>query len=490
MSSATCTARCRRARGYSLVELLVSLVVLMAILLALLEIFDSSTRIARVQADISQLQQSMRTAQESVVTAARRAGTGGLPLTWVREPVAGYLDAAYGPATFGTMPNGLALSVQNNVSLGGGGDELFIPETAPIGGEDDTRHRVLPGSDVLTVRGVYSTPVYYLQTPIEVASQMVVSVPDRVFSRVRPLQPLIDRVGEALDAERPMAFILRDLANPDAFIVMPLDPATTSLTPNQGAACRTEEVTGHQSLGNSNEAACIQIGLRWDPANVEIAEAFGHLSMGNTLGAYEGVPRFDLPGSAQADDVPVPATIGSIGILEEYRYYVRANWEELTAPPRLMPIFSRAEFVPGTDILVDRFDIAENIIGMQVALAFQSNATPDALYPADALRSVPLDLANNEDEILFNAAGDLAAGAPGFDDWTDPIGLRLDFLRLTLVGWGNRIDNQQSPPTFGDIEDTSMNATLNIGGRSWNFNDHPEFRRRLLQTTIDMRNLQ
>ncbi len=122
-----------RQRGFTLVELAVSLFVTVTVLLGVLALFDFSNKLSRAQTNIADMQQSLRVAQADVTRFIRMAGRGGLPL--------GY--SALGVWT------GWAVDVSNNVA-----DDTHI-----AAGDEDTPE-VIPGSDVLTVRGVFTSPLY------------------------------------------------------------------------------------------------------------------------------------------------------------------------------------------------------------------------------------------------------------------------------------------------------------------------------------------
>ena len=69
-----------RQRGFTLIEVSVSLIVTIIVLLGVLALFDFSNRLTRVQTNISDMQQSLRVAQNDSVRLIRMAGRGGLPL--------------------------------------------------------------------------------------------------------------------------------------------------------------------------------------------------------------------------------------------------------------------------------------------------------------------------------------------------------------------------------------------------------------------------
>ena len=67
-----------RARGYSLIELIVSLGITVIVLLGLFQIFEKNTEVARIQTQVSDMQQSLRVAQNEMARFIRMAGRGGL----------------------------------------------------------------------------------------------------------------------------------------------------------------------------------------------------------------------------------------------------------------------------------------------------------------------------------------------------------------------------------------------------------------------------
>ena len=109
----------------------VSLIVTVIVLLGVLALFDFSNKLTRVQTNISDMQQSLRVAQTDSVRLIRMAGRGGLPL--------------------GNLPDGTAVAVANNVADGTHVGDAATPE-------------VVPGSDVLTIRGVFASPIYQVKT--------------------------------------------------------------------------------------------------------------------------------------------------------------------------------------------------------------------------------------------------------------------------------------------------------------------------------------
>ncbi len=190
-------------RGFTLFELMVSLAVTVVLVLAILALFDFSGRLARVQTNVAEMQQSVRVSMQDTVRLVRMAGRGGLPL--------------------GPVPNGLAVEVRNN-----------LPAGATIGG--GATPAVVAGSDVLLVRGVFSAPIYQINAadpasftlaggavPNRGTLRVAASTPTGIAQDVEPLRRAVrERIPEALVLVSP-----RDAA---LYAVVELDPATSDLS--------------------------------------------------------------------------------------------------------------------------------------------------------------------------------------------------------------------------------------------------------------------
>jgi hypothetical protein len=166
-------------------------------------------------------------------------------------------------------------------------------------------------------------------------------------------------------------------------------------------------------------------------------------------------------------------TVAMMGILEEYRYYVR------DAPPA--PRLSRARFYPGTQTAYGTTaqeqganltaDVADNILDLQVALGI------DRFGEAETIE----DTRNGADDWLFNSLDDDPTSA-AWNSLDNP----LYYLRITTLARTDRIDPKYVSPPIDAIEDhvygeTAVPADDERLDRS--------YRRRLLQTVVDLRNL-
>jgi type II secretory pathway pseudopilin PulG len=131
-----------RQSGFSLIELLIGMVIAIEILVAALTVFDVHNRMARVQIQITDMQQSLRVAQYDMVRTTRMAGRGGLPATFRVDP-----DDLSVP-----WLRGLAIEVRDNVA-DGGDNEVALGTDEPV---------AIPGTDILTVRGCLSGQLFQM----------------------------------------------------------------------------------------------------------------------------------------------------------------------------------------------------------------------------------------------------------------------------------------------------------------------------------------
>ncbi len=491
--------------GFSLVELLVTVVIMAEILVGVAILFDSSNRLARSQSHLAELQQSLRVGQSEIVRFARMAGIGGLPITrlnFQNSPPFPVPEPNASPPNYdllGAFPrSGYAVAVLNNVAAGTTFTNTVTGATA----------EVLAGSDVLILRGVFTTPLYYFDPPLDISSWLdTLPVDDKdvvISNRVRTVSEVwedypqdIDALGERLTAalgadplHQKVALILRDTLNPNAYAIMEFDPDTAvmDLNPAQCAAPSPPypDETCFRSMSfklHLNETA--EPGL-----------SYGKLTSGTGLQPGSGGMTLTLPAGSDppsTDPFPVelPTTIGSIGLLEEYRFFVRVEHEVPgDSSTRLTPVLSRASFLPGTAEMIDRVDIADNVIDLQIAVGADADLPGTGGYGNLTENTSGVYAA---DEILFNETGDTDGltgdyTAPPGDavNWYDPT-LEFHFLRINTLVQSRFPDNRHLAPGLGNIEDYNRGATVTLG--STRYNDEIRYHRRWLQTVVELRNL-
>ena len=507
----------RRQRGFSLVELLVSVVIMAEVLIGLLIIFDSSTRLARAQTHLAELQQSLRVGQAELVRYTRMVGLGGLPITKLNLP--DDQPDASSPIydDFGIFPrSGYAVSVLNNV------DEETIVGVVNDSAADKGTDLVLPGSDVLILRGVFSTPLFYVDPPIDVRNWVdsatdtfsgTVTIPERTrysgrsyWDYPQEISELADRLLAAKTAMQPVAFMLRDTLNPNAYVVAAFDHATTTPANLTLSPCTNIDV--HDSTDISDIPKCISFNIVLDPdqdAATGPGAGYANLTTGTILETASATGASSSGGTALTVstmplvEIEMPNNIGSIGLLEEYRLFIRAEWEVPgDSDTRLTPVLSRARFLPGTDTQIDRIDIADNVLDLQIAIgadADTENTSGNTGY------GFIKDDGDDSDEVLFNTPGDTNSG--GSTDYTSPEGtasvgqqtwydtdLEFHFLRINTLVQARFPDPDHRAPEIEQIEDFDRGAQFTVATKTYRLNDELEYRRRWLQTIVELRNLQ
>ena len=506
-----------REGGFSLLELLLTLAIFGIITAGLFTVFDNSAQLARSQTQVSFLQQGQRVGQAELVRYTRAAGLGGLPITRINLPdldnsgVGDWLEtvdaASYN--NVGLFPeDGYAISIRNRVTGPTRIDQVEAPSPAvcnPVSRNDC----VLPGSDVLIVRGVFSTPIYYFEPPIDISGWVTDGALDQeqvtVVGKIRPtgrhwqdypqdLEPIVEALENAKNNNRPEAVILRDTTNPNAYLVMEFDHTDATLASLVEAKCTNTGLP----LNDDSNPNCFTFPLQLDPLTAP-GDDYVDLTTGSILNGSPGTALVVGAAGPDEDDVRLPQTIGSLGILEEYRFFVRIAWEpQPFGPDRLTPVLSRQRFLPGTNLSIGSIvDISENVLDLQIAVGIEN----------DAFGTVPgygqiLDDGTINDEVLFNAAGDFNtsgnyAAPPGTAAaWYDP-DLEYYFLRINTLVESAEPERGYLAPELTTIEDHDRGAAFATGGSlpdvepavQYNSDDRRRYRRRWLQTVVELRNL-
>jgi len=408
-----------RQRGFTLIEVMVSLIVTVIVLLGVLALFDFSNKLARVQTNISDMQQSLRVAQTDAVRLIRMAGRGGLPL--------------------GTLPAGWAVAVSDNVAAG-----------SHIG--DGTTPEVVPGSDVLTIRGVLTSSIYQVNTADPASFKFDnPAAPTSGKIHIRSTTPTaipqdLTALKEAVQKSRPEALILVSPQDAGVWAVVKLEPSSIITDPND-----------------------YEIHFTITPDYLKFSSA--------------GAGIF-------------PTTLKSaayVGIVEEYRFYVRRAFA-ITGDDNsdLTPKLSRARVYPGTDTPWNgdienwQADIADNIFDLQIALGLDAPAKDPAAagctggtIASDEINCGIYEAADGEnDDWMYNG-----------EKVTDPLSFAnsdLHYVRLTTLARTDRRDKDYAAPTLVRVENNKYDTP---DTSVFNSDTERMYRRRILRTVIDMRNL-
>jgi hypothetical protein len=322
-------------------------------------------------------------------------------------------------------------------------DDNVAAGTQIIAGEKLTA--VVEGTDVLTVRGIFSSPLYQLNyTDPATFTVAAGATPTGTVivndTSVRGVPQDLAALKQAIDQNTSEAILLVSPFD-DLYAVVELLPATSSYdTHSVHLNFRTSGTLGTQYL---------------------------KLSAG---GAYPAGLK----------------SVNYIGILEEYKFYVRddhINPDDATT--QAMPKLARARLFPGTttpwgDAANAHVDVADNILDLQVAMGFDSanagGATGEVVEVAGGA---------NDDWLLNRPTTAGVTAEVGEAVWKATPTPPLYYLRLNTLARTERRDPQYQSPLITGIEDHDYPAA----GTGINSNEERMFRRRVLQTVIDLRNL-
>lgn len=501
VSESAPASRPTAVRAFSLMETLVSFAMLIILLLAVLVIFERSARIGRDQAEVAAIQQSSRIAHSELIRHIRMAGAGGLPITWkyLPKPATPTADAAVKWDSPGAFPNGFAVTVRT----GDIAEEFKLPSDKA--GSD---HTTVPGSDVLTLRGAFSLPVYYIRPAVQSKDwgggakigSRTIEIPNRLGLEFRnALKPLIDHLTKARDNNQEVLFLVRDLLNPDAYGVLKWLSGSGDNRLTVDDCASDGNIKGTQ---DGFTVGCIVVAVEFDPA-----QRYAMLALGSSLAPNAGSPTFAMA-TSPTGSVTFPHQFGSIAVLQEYRYYVRAEFEipgDNTS--RMSPILTRTEYfpslqeVPDSEDFIETVDVVDNLIDLQVVAGIDQDwsitAPGHGVVTENVVEGATDD--RDSDEILFNHPDDMGEpplGLPRFNGmgfekyirWFHP---KLDvyFLRITTISQSQRPEREYVGAGLGEIEDCDRSVGFTVDGQTVNYNEDRKYRRRILQSVAELRNL-
>jgi len=390
-----------------------------AIMTVVLTAVDLNANITRVQSDVSDVQQSTRVAQRDMQRIVRMVGRGGLRREQALE-----------------------------VTQGEEGTDLQI-------GTGSEAEDVVAETDVLTVRGAFTSPVFRVDasdpTSFVEAGNFATLTVDSVTKSA------FDQPLNALHA------LLDEDDNPT--------PEAILLVGSQGEAVfAVVEMTDIQFN-------TVTLDVQNQSRQVERAT----LTLAIDAGAGGNAPYYLQISSQPGTAIPTNLnSIAFVAILEEYKFFVREDFsipgEETSRPS---PKLARARMIPGSPNLLHEdgvIDIADNVFDLQVAFGIDLDA--DGRVNIDD--GAGAALATNADEWRWNDPA----------DDPDPLvwdAASLQHVRLTIVGQAQTADRQYVSPAMENIEDREYNEA-SIPAEGADLADR-RYRRRILQSTIDLRNL-
>lgn len=426
--------RSRGAAGFTLAEVAVTLAIFAIVVLAILAIFDINGRIARVEGHVTDMQQSLRIAQSDMVRVVRMGARGGLPAAQHAAPALGYLGKL--------LPFGVAIEIANNVAAN---TTIANNAEAPV----------LQGTDVLTVRGVFST--VYQANPAGGGFELFDDNADKVPDRGRLIMSNVTPTGVPQDLQSLADAITASQANPEAFVLS--NPQTDFYA--------VVEIDPSSTFSKAGSVVT-QVTVNFNAGGTARSDLYKKL-------AREG--RFP----------PSMETVAYVGVLEEYRYYIRdprpLNAANVTA---MEPVLARARLYPGTNIPYAntvanlREEIASDILDLQLALAVDVNGD-------DVIAEGTDTASRRTDEWLFNESGDDVATTATWNG-TDAAPTHLYYVRVNTMARTARRDTQPQwqAKALGRFEDKDYTqAPFNL----FNTATERRFRRQSLQTVVDLRSL-
>lgn len=432
-------------------EMVVTLFILVLVLVGVLELFDLSSKVSRVQVDSADMQQTVRSAQYDMVRMLRMAGRGMVP---AQSP-----QPAAPPWTW-SHPNGIAVAVQNNVPA-----STYVDDPA-------TNNPILEGTDVLTIRGVLTTPVYMADP----ASWAVIGTDPTAgggtftVSNLTPegnLPQDLRALADAIQGGRPEALVMVSPDDDGVRHIARLDPAGSVVT-----------IVGGQITQ-------VTVSFRLGPQSEDYARSYWELS-----GSQWN------PGLTKG--------MAYVGIIEEYRYYVADEREipaDATSPPK--PRLMRARVYPGTalpwgpgpgaainNLANWAVPMADNVTDLQVALGIDIGVgSPFTIT----------DSGDNNDEWLFNSDTDDPTKPPavgGLSLWQT--NGRLRYVRLSTTAFAERRDQTYEAPGYDSPDKPGTVADVRVEDHLYQVPEFdtasaivPDrmFRRRSIRTLVDLRNL-
>lgn len=458
--------------GFTILELILTLLIVVEILIGAGIAFDVHNRMARIQTQITDMQQSLRIAQYDMTRMVRMAGRGGLAPEILPT-------AAFNAADTPPVLSGIAIEVRNNV----GGTVNADPDRNIARGDANSPLAV-EGTDILIVRGCFSTPLYNLN------------------------EATFDWDPDGDGSAGPTTLVLTDpgptsLPQP----ILPLKEEADSLPGGN--------LDGWMVLASPESRQVYGLGDITGAAFTGPDDALTQVSISLNLPSTTPLNPINTAIAPPARMFPPRMTAALACLLEEYRYYVREEYEvpgDVTSEMR--PRLARARFEPGTELPYRndpenlRLDLADGIFDLQVALGFDSDhpspsptTTPgsfdddiDTIGVDDQIFEAPFgDAARDSDDWLYNSTddepSDLQWVVHQFPGNTRPIQLRA--IRITTLARTSRPDpsyesiDLDGRPGTDVIEDNNYTQAPAVRFRTGN---DLKYRHRMLVTVVEPRN--
>ena len=390
-----------------------------------LALFDTNSRLARSQTHLSNMQQALRVSQMDMLRNVRMTGRGPLLQTPIGAAAEDFYDR-------------LAVAVRNNVAA---------DEHIAVGNTDTPE--IVEGTDVLSVRGVFTTPLYQFNPTSAYSVDITGGTGSVTIDDLTPtgipqnLRPLADAIDATKDGKEEALLV-----------VSPLDDALYAVVEFAQSSSYTE-------TSGTVEQVTIDFLIR----DGERADDYALISAGGTYPSQMETAAF-------------------AGILEEHRYYLR---EEREIPgdddSRLSPVLTRARAYPGTQVPHNEedsnwsIDLADNILDLQIALGIDTQGD-DIL-----VENEPPD---GNDDWLFNSTEDDSTETMWLTNSLEGTPSKLFYVRVNTLARTDRQERGFEADLLGIVEDKDYSSAP---GNEYNTIDQRAFRRRWMETIVDMRNI-
>jgi hypothetical protein len=407
------------------------MVIAIEILVAALTIFDVHNRMAKVQLQITDMQQSLRVAQYDMVRTTRMAGRGGLPSTFRVDT-----DDISVP-----WLRGLAVEARDNV-LEGGDDQVALGTDEPI---------ALPGTDILTVRGCLSgflfqmdrnNPLDFTNTSLTIRhdlpngrTQDLTQLLEPGFSSPMLLQSSVSR-GQYVVAE------VTDVAGSAATSVTLTITFTSTLTP-------PNPLVVAPAAGFVPGFACALEEYRYYIRPTFITDPNGEQQLSPRLARARMIPGTELP--HDEDDANL-----------------------------------------SLDLADDILDL-QVALGFDTDYAGSFDDDNDTDGANDLFFEATTDNARRQDDWLGNSsADDPTANEYRINASVPARPVRLYYVRISTLARAARRDGKYAAPDFDPVagEDFIENNNYDAAPASeYKSEINRQFRHRLLRTVVDLRNI-
>lgn len=456
--------RRRSEAGFTLAELAVTLLVMTQLVIAAALVFDFQNRVAKVQTETSEMQQTTRVTQMELARFIRQAGRGGLAQNTPALP---------------QVNLGAALTVRNNVA---NDTERKVAANA-----DDSPLAVL-GTDILTVRGAFRSPIFLTEdnesgsTFFLMRNDVGVVTTDSALAETGEIHICersrkgwrqdLEVLRTAITDEVPEALLLQSTLKPDIYAVVALDPSASA----------------------DSSGVCSGLGLG-DGVRLNFDVTGGNADFYRQLSPVSGVTGM----------LANITNIAFVAVLEEHAFFIREDHEiEADTSSALVPRFTRLRLLPNTgqlhgDLGAAQVDLGDNILDLQVALALDT-VNGGAIETGSAAAATPqiAESADGQnDDWLFNAVADdeteamwerpLRPATVSASPWRKS---RLYYVRLSMVSRAAQPQplNEYLAPILGLLEDRVYDSDDSTGTDP-DAEIQRRYQRRVVRATVDLRNL-